>query len=311
MDFVDYFNLNISAALAERMLVTVLAILLLFVARLVAFKLLKNHVDDDQRRYRYRRTAHNVYLVLMLIMVGSIWFKGMASLGTIVGLAGAGLAVALHDIIANVAGFFFIESRKPFRVGDRIQSGEICGDVIDIRLFQFSVEEVGNWIDADQSTGRIVHIPNWRVLSEPLANYHIGFAYIWNEVVVAITLDSEWALAKKKLLEIAQEHGERFSADAAEQVQSAAEEYHLIYEGLAPTVKTSVKDGAIMLSIRYVVDPRKRRQSEERIWEAILKSFLQCDTLKFAAVSPPAANAPAPLSSSLHALPKNIDDMIG
>ena len=80
--------------------------------------------------------------------------KGIASLTTFLGLASAGVAIAMHDTIANLAGWFFIISRKPFKVGDRIEIGEIAGDVIDIRIFQFSLVEIGNWVDAEQSTGR-------------------------------------------------------------------------------------------------------------------------------------------------------------
>ena len=56
-----------------------------------------------------------------------------------------------------------------------MKSENLAGDVIDIRIFQFSMVEIGNWVDADQSTGRIVHVPNSKVLREHLANYHFGF----------------------------------------------------------------------------------------------------------------------------------------
>ena len=99
-------------------------------------------------------------------------------------------------------------SRKPFKVGDRIEIDQITGDVIDIRIFQFSVVEVGNWIDADQSTGRIVQVPNSKVLREALANYQIGFEYIWHEIPVLITFESDWKKAKGLLQKIANDNVE-------------------------------------------------------------------------------------------------------
>lgn len=309
MNFIETFNLNISTAVAERLLVSVVAIIVLSVLRFMIMKLLRNRISDDQKVYHLCRATHNTYLVLLLIILGSIWFKGIASLGTVLGLAGAGLAVALHDVIANVAGFFLIESRKPFRVGDRVQSGDVCGDVIDIRLFQFTVEEVGNWVDADQSTGRIVHIPNWKVFSEPLANYHIGFAYIWNEMAVSLTFESDWRAAKEAFLKIAKKHGTQFSNEAETQVREAAQDYHLIYEGLEPSVTTSVKNGSITLTIRYVVDPRQRRSSEQHIWEDVLDVVLGSDTIEFIRNEPPTGESDGDNQNMRDRIPERVDEI--
>lgn len=89
-----------------------------------------------------------------------MWFKGIQSLATFLGLVSAGLAIALKDLVTGLAGWIFIIWRKPFGVGDLIQIGNNSGDVIDIRPFKFIIMETGNWVDADQSTGRITHIPN-------------------------------------------------------------------------------------------------------------------------------------------------------
>ena len=87
--------------------------------------------------------------------------------------------------------------RKPLKVGDRVQIGDVTGDVIDIRIFQFSVIEIGNWVDADQSTGRIIHIPNGTIFIKWQANYTAGFEYIWNEIPVLVTFESDWKTAKQ------------------------------------------------------------------------------------------------------------------
>ena len=188
----------------------------------------------------------------------------MDSIGTFLGLTSAGLAIALHDTIANLAGFFFIEARKPFRVGDRVDINGVQGDVIDIRLFQFSIVEVGNWVDADQSTGRIIHIPNSHVLKYPTANSHTGFEYIWNEIPVLITFESDWKLAKELMLKIAIDQAESLSVDAQNQIRRAARKYLIVAGKLTPIVYTSVKDSGVMLTIRYLVNPRMRRALSRR-----------------------------------------------
>ena len=83
--------------------------------------------------------------------------------------------LVLHDTIANLAGFSLLKrgSHSEWEIGGN-QWG--AGDVIDVRLFQFSIVEVGNWVDADQSTGRIIHVPNSHVLKYATANSHVGLS---------------------------------------------------------------------------------------------------------------------------------------
>ena len=120
----------------------------------------------------------------------------VCSLSELFGLTSAGLAIALHDTIANLAGFIFIETRKPFRVGDRVEIMAIKGTLL-ISVFFSSVLLKLEIADADQSTGRIIHVPNNMVLKHPTANSHVGFEYIWNEVPILITFESDWKKLSK------------------------------------------------------------------------------------------------------------------
>ncbi|MDF7806548.1 mechanosensitive ion channel [Pontiellaceae bacterium B12219] len=275
-------KLRISEGMAENLVFSAAALLLLILFKILTTKVICRNIEDDKRRYHVRRTVTHVYSVFLIVVVGGIWFQGMASLGTFLGLASAGLAVALHDTIANMAGFFFIEARKPFRVGDRIEIGGVQGDVIDIRLFQFSIVEVGNWVDADQSTGRIIHVPNSMTLKEPLSNSHIGFEYIWNEIPVRVSFESDWRKAKEMLLMIAKENAEYLSPNAQSQIRKAAKKYLIVAGKLTPTVYTTVKENGVMLTIRYLVDPRQRRGTEMKMWEEILDAFAKMPNVALA-----------------------------
>lgn len=256
--------------------------LLLSAVRFIAKQILRRKVTDPKLLYLSHRSILYGYTVLLILMIGSIWVKGLASLSTFLGLASAGVVVALHDTIANIAAWLFILVRKPFKIGDRIQIGETSGDVIDMRVFQFSVVEIRNWVDADQSTGRIVHVPNSKVLSEPLANYHIGFEYIWNEIPVLITFESNWKKAKSVLEEIVHHNAKHLSAGAQEQIRRAAAKYFIFYSSLTPIVYTTVKESGILLTMRYLVNPRQRRTTEQQIWEATLEAFGAADDIEFA-----------------------------
>jgi len=265
--------LAVDAEATEKVLASLAILVVLALLRVLVCSIAKRKVRDATRFYHFRRIVVYVVTLLALILVGRIWIKGIDSLATFLGLASAGLAIALHDTIANLAGWLFIVVRQPFRVGNRIQIGDVAGDVIDIRLFQFSLIEIGNWVDAEQSTGRIIHVPNSRALREPIANYETGFEYIWHEIPVLITFESDWKRAKALLSTIAHDKTEHLSAGVEQQIRRAAMKYLIYFKHLTPTVYTTVKDCGVQLSVRYIVKPRNRRSSEQEVWEAILDEF--------------------------------------
>ena len=217
-----------------------------------------------------------------MLLLGRIWIAGLGALATYLGILSAGLAIALKELVANFVGWVFILWRRPFKVGDRIQIGDVAGDVIDLRIFQFTLLEIGNWVAADQSTGRVVHVNNGRIFSDHLANFSAGFRHIWNEVPVLVTFESDWRRAKEVLLEIARRHGEELSRAAEEEIRQAARRFMIFYSKLTPTVYTSVRDSGVLLTIRYLCDARRRRGSEEAIWEDILDAFAAADDIDFA-----------------------------
>jgi small-conductance mechanosensitive channel len=260
---------------------TFLAIVVFWLSqRLVLFVLLRGR--DVQLQYRIRKTVAYITYPLAFLVIGRIWFAGFQAVSTYLGLLSAGLAIALQSPLVNLAGWAFILWRQPFKVGDRVQLGDNRGDVIDQRIFMFSLMEIGNWVDADQSTGRVIHIPNGKIFNEVLANYSQGFQYIWNEIPVLVTFESDWRKAKRLLNEVAQRHGTSLSDSAARRLREAAKKFMIFYSKLTPVVYTTVKDCGVMLTIRYLCDPRKRRGSEQEIWEDILDAFAAHDDIDFA-----------------------------
>ena len=268
--------------LTSNIVMSVVIFLFLWPLKFIAQSIVKKKVDDVKRAYYWRHMIVYIYTFLLVCLIGRIWLKGFDSIATILGLATLGLSIAMRDTIANLAGWAFLIWRKPFKIGDRIQIGEVSGDVIDSRLFQFSLVEMGNWVDADQSTGRIVHVPNSKLLLEPLANYQVGFDYIWNEIPVLITFESNWKKAKDILTQIASDKAEHLSEGAAAEIRRAAMKFMIFYSKLTPIVYTSVKDSGVVLTIRYIVKPRQRRGSEQDLWEAILEAFSQQEDIDLA-----------------------------
>lgn len=245
-------------------------------------KLVWRLTEDPKTRYTWKRTTSFIIGLITIILIGSVWVKAIGKFGAFLGLLTAGLAIALKDPLTNIAGWVFILTRKPFSVGERIQIGEHAGDVIDLRLFQFTLLEIGNWVDADQSTGRIIHIPNGKVFTQEQSNYSTGFEFIWHEIPVLLTFESDWKRAKEILQAIVREHGEKLSVEAEKRIIEASKKYMIFYQYLTPIVYTSVRDSGILLTMRYICDARKRRTTEHEIWEDVLTSFAQQDTIEFA-----------------------------
>ncbi len=254
----------------------------LFLLRLVLLALVNRQVDDINSRYTWRKVVSYVLVGFGLLSVGGLWLDGEESLFTYLGLLSAGLAIALQGLLSNLFGWMFIISRRPFEVGDRIQIGLDAGDVVDIRLFEFSILEIGNWVAADQSTGRIIHIPNGKIFRESLANYNKGFDYIWDEIPVTLTFESDWEKAKKLLLNIVNQDVAHLSLDAPERIRKATRHYPITYNYLTPTVYTRVENHGVSLTLRFLCPPRQRRAFEQAIWEDILRTFAQHSDIEFA-----------------------------
>jgi len=266
----------------NKLLTSLIIILILAAMRWVILIIVSRRRDDIKIRYRWKKTSLYVTVILIFILVGRVWLEGVGSLVTYFGILSAGLAIALKELVANFVGWAFIIWRKPFEVGDRVEVGEVAGDVIDLRIFQFTLLEIGNWVDADQSTGRVVHVNNGRIFSENLANFSKGFQYIWNEVAVLVTFESDWRKAKEILFGIAEKHGAELTQAARERLQKAARKFMIFYTKLTPTVYTTVRDCGVLLTLRYLCDPRKRRSSEQAVWEDILDAFASTDDIDFA-----------------------------
>lgn len=275
-------NFGISHDVQLKLFASVLIILIIGAIRSAIVKLFISKIDDLNQRYQWRKISLYIAVFIIILFLLSTWLGFIGSVGTFLGLVSAGIAIALKDPLVNIVAWFFILVRQPFKVGDRIQIGESSGDVIDIRIFQFSLIEIGNWVDADQSTGRVIHIPNGVVFVQPQFNYTTGFVHIWHEIPMLITFESDWKKAKKILTDIVNKHAMHISQEAEKQIKAAAKKYLIFYTKLTPIVYTTIKDSGVLLTMRFLCEPRKRRSTEEIILEEVLEEFHKCDDIDFA-----------------------------
>jgi small-conductance mechanosensitive channel len=277
-----YDSIGLAHETQNKIIVSILFILLLWLFQFAILRVVWRQTKNVKIRYQWKRSLSLIVPFIGIILIGAVWLPAFKQFGAFLGLFSAGLAIALKDPLTNLAGWLFILFRKPFVVGDRVQIGEHAGDIIDIRLFQFTLLEIGNWVDADQSTGRIIHLPNGQVFQQSQANYSTGFNYIWNEIQVNITFESNWELAKSVLEKIINKRAEQLSTSAEKEIFEASKNFMIYYKHLTPIVYTNVKEFGVQLTIRYLCNPRKRRSSENEIWEDILIAFKSNNEIYFA-----------------------------
>ena len=248
---------------------SLLFVILVFAVRYLILRAVITRVKDTKAAFRVRKLSFYISVVLVLVILAGIWTSQLAGAGSFIGILSAGVAIALSDVLKNMAGGFLILVRRPFKVGDRIEVGSDAGDVIDIGFFRFSLQEIHNWVDADQTTGRILHIPNGIVFAEPLANYTEGFPYIWNEIPVTVTFESDWEKARDMVQTVI----ERYTADPQELATNrrrASNRYFGLYQTVEPAVYVKAIDFGVTVTGRVLVQARGRRLTTSKIWQDLL-----------------------------------------
>jgi small-conductance mechanosensitive channel len=284
MNVVDRFGIALGLApdTMWRILGTLAVLAVWAVLARLSRQVIAKTVDDPASRFHITRVSGYALTAIGLLVVARLWIQGIAGIATYFGLLSAGVAIALQDPLTNFAGWLFILIRRPFRVGDRIQVGTTAGDVVDIRPLRFVMLEIGNWVHADQGTGRLLHVPNGLVFKNTVANYDEAFGYIWNELDVIVTFESDWRAAKKALERILDAQSEKIDTHVRQRVDEAAHVLHIRFPKLTPVVWTSIADSGVRLTMRYLCKPRLRRSSSAHIWEHVLDAFAEMPNVDFA-----------------------------
>ena len=102
-------------------------------------------------------------------------------------------------------------------------------------------------------------------------NYTRGFAYIWDEVKLPVTYASNVKEASRIMVEAGQEYTKEF-LEGAQQQLTQMQHYFLVPKiELEPVVYMRVTDNWVELAMRYVVEPKQRRNATNFIYERIFE----------------------------------------
>ena len=273
-----------------------LLLLAVFIAAFIWRSLTFRYIQDLRRR----RQLLQLRKLTMAVVVGLVllfdFSSQLGTLATVMGLAAAGVALALQNVILSFAGYFFVTGRYGIRVGDRIQIAGINGDVIDIGLFKLALMELAGDGTSRQPTGRVVIFPN-SVVFQANGNFFKqtpGTSFVWNEFRLTLSPECDYRLAEKRLLEVVEDVYARYRDTVQRQYSELERDLSMKFESPRPQSRLRLGTGGIELTIRYPADARHAVQVADEISRRALDAITQDPALS---LSMPGTPNLAPLAS--------------
>ncbi len=225
-------------------------------------KNLFSKIKDTDSRYRSKKFSSYLGYLLTIILITVVYSDKLGGLTMALGVAGAGIAFALQEVITSFAGWLAIMFGGFYKTGDRVQLGGVKGDVMDIGVLRTTVMETGQWVDGDLYNGRIVLVANSFVFKEPVFNYSGDFPFLWDEIKLPIQYGSNYEKAKEIILQV----GKDVAGDLTEQSKlkwiALQRKFRLEDAQTEPMVSIIANDNWVEFTLRYVVSYKKRRASK-------------------------------------------------
>lgn len=233
------------------------------------------YIQEPGNLYRAKKMVTFLGYFTGIIVLSMIFSANLGKMAVAFGVAGAGIAFALQEVIASLAGWVAISFGNFYNTGDRVQLGGIKGDVIDIGMLRTTMMEIGQWVNADLYNGRIVKIANSFVFKEPVFNYSGDFPFLWDEITVPVKYGCDYRLSRdifqRVLVEVTGEYSSQAKASWAELIH----QYRVDPTEIDPRVFLVANDNWMEFTLRYVVDYKKRRITKDQLFTRILEEVDQ------------------------------------
>jgi small-conductance mechanosensitive channel len=259
------------SALADTAVVLAALLLLLFVDRWLEKLLVRAPID--RRQIATLRSVVVVSLQLVGVVFILLVLIGMpGQLGTMIGLAGAGLTVALKDFIIGFLGWFVLMGKNGIRVGDWVEINGVSGEVIELGMLHTVLLETGNWTDAGHPTGRRVTFTNSFAIEGHYFNFSTTGQWLWDELSVTVPYDRD-ARAVADAIQ------KEVSAATADTTRQAEAEWQRAARGRKPgftaqpgiAVRPAAGGGGLEISVRYVTRASDRYALRQRLYQSAVQ----------------------------------------
>ena len=264
-----YFDQLLSNPLIERLLYIAIGITIVAFISYYLKRLLNRSIKDNASKYRARKAMNLMSYLLMVIIVLLVYSDKLGSIGVALGVAGAGVAFALQEVIVSFAGWLNIMITGRVNVGERVMIGGVKGDIIDIGVFSSTIMEMGVWIDGDLYNGRIVSISNSFVFKEDIHHYSAEYPFLWDEVRIPIRHDSDVAVARQIFFNVLNEVCGEYAEQSKAHWSKMTMKFRVEEAKVDPMVSMVFDENWITFTLRYVVDFKKRRTIKDLIFTRI------------------------------------------
>ncbi len=237
----------------------------------IAQRVLTPKAHGTTARYQVRKgITCTSYLAggLLLMLIFSDQLSGLT---VALGVAGAGIAFALQELIVSLAGWLANAFGGYYKTGDRVQLGGIKGNVIDIGILRTTLMECGEWVKGDLYAGRIVRVANSFVFKAPVFNYSSDFPFLWDEITLPVKYGCDLERARQILRDVANEIVGANVGRAEADWQRMLQKYAVEETPVSPVVTLIATDNWVEFTTRYVVDYKKRRLTKDRFFTRILE----------------------------------------
>ncbi|MFA9388733.1 MAG: mechanosensitive ion channel family protein [Prolixibacteraceae bacterium] len=228
-------------------------------------------IKDHDNRYRAKKFSGFIGYFLTILLLTIVFSDKLGGLTVALGVAGAGIAFAMQEVIVSFAGWIAIMFGGFYKTGDRVQLGGVKGDVMDIGVIRTTIMETGQWVDGDLYNGRIVLIANSFVFKEPVFNYSGDFPFLWDEIKIPVQYGSNYQLTKELLEEVGNNVAGKLSEASKEKWMAMQDKYRLEDAQTEPMVSLIANDNWVEFTLRYIVNYKKRRATKTELFLQILK----------------------------------------
>ena len=247
------------------------------------------YVHDARRRYQFLLLRRIILWCAIAITIAFALATEIGSIATFAGLITAGLAVALQNVILAIAGYFFLIGKYGVRVGDRIQISGVTGDVIDIGLIRLHLIELSGTGADLQPTGRVVVFSN-AVVFQPSASFFKqipGTSFVWHEVSLTLSPDSDYALAEKRMVGAVEKVYATYHDRIEQQHRAMEQTLSVPVEMPRPRSRLRLTQTGLEVVIRYPVELENATEIDDRIARELLHALEQSPKLRLVGTGSP------------------------
>ncbi len=260
-------------------LIAILTYIATFIAIVIAERLIRgliaHRILQPQKRYVVTKFFTTITYVVVLLWLVTTVFSKNPNILTSLAIVGAGLAVALQDVVKDVVGWIMVLQKRLFILGDRVSVGPYSGDVVDLSLLRTTLLEVNTSPAAavQERTGRVLYMPNAAVLIHDVVNFNRTSDYLKSELKLTLTLESNWEKAEKIFLAILEEVTGKYTEAARRQYSTRTRMLFIQHDPTGPALYTDVVGDGIEVTLRFTIPIGMRREVGSDIMRAILKRF--------------------------------------